>query len=248
MSQTAPLRIGVFGRGRLGSAIAEAVGESPDMSLLWAAGRGELPKTPVDVAIDASSSAAVEAHLAWCLEQGADFLIGTTGWSLPDLDERVGQRIGVVTAPNFSLTVALYARLSLILARFASGDPQKDPYLVEHHHARKHDAPSGTAKLLAGVLMRGCPRKTSWALPAAGNEFRPEQLNVSSIRAGHTYSSHIVGVDAPGEVLELHHAARSARPYADGAVEAARWIRGRKGLFAMDAVAKDVLDPFFDGA
>lgn len=242
------LRIGVFGRGRLGSAIAEAVGESPGLSLVWAAGRADAPHAAVDVAIDASSGTAVEAHLAWCLEHGADFLIGTTGWTLPDLADRVGNRIGVVTAPNFSLTVALYARLSLILARFANGDLQKDPYLVEHHHARKHDAPSGTAKLLAGVLLQGCPRKTEWAIPAAGSDFKPHQLNVSSIRAGHTYSSHIVGVDAPGEVLELHHAARSARPYADGAVVAARWIRGRKGVFAMDAVAKDALDPIFEGA
>lgn len=238
------MRIGVFGRGRLGSALAAEAGTD----LAWQVGREAPPPLPVDAAIDASAAAAVPARLDWALASGSNLLIGTTGWSLPDLRDRVGDRIGVIVAPNFSLTVALYARLSLVLARFAALAEDCDPYLVEHHHARKHDAPSGTAKLLAGVLMRGCPRKTSWALPAAGNEFRPEQLNVSSIRAGHTYSSHIVGVDAPGEVLELHHAARSARPYADGAVEAARWILGRKGLFAMDAVAKDVLDPFFDGA
>jgi 4-hydroxy-tetrahydrodipicolinate reductase len=239
------MRIGIFGRGRLGAAIAEVVRESPDAELAWIAGRGEVPGEAVDVAIDASAAAVVDAHLQWCLEHGADLLIGATGWAIPDLAARVGQRIGVVTAPNFSLTVALYARLSLILARFAAQDEQKDPYLVEHHHARKHDAPSGTAKLLAGVLLQGCPRKTEWAIPAAGGDLKAHQLNVSSIRAGHTYSSHIVGVDAPGEVLELHHAARSARPYAEGALVAARWLRGRKGLFTMDAVAKDALDPLF---
>jgi len=239
------MRIGIFGRGRLGGAIAEVVRECPDAELAWIAGRGEAPTGAADVVIDASSAVAVEAHLQWSLEHGADFLIGTTGWAIPDLAARVGERIGVVTAPNFSLTVALYARLSLILARFAAQDELKDPYLVEHHHARKHDAPSGTAKLLAGVLLRGCPRKTEWAIPAAGGDLKAHQLNVSSIRAGHTYSSHIVGIDAPGEVLELHHAARSPRPYAEGALVAARWIRDRKGLFTMDAVAKDALDPLF---
>ncbi len=242
------MRIGIFGHGRLGAAIAGVVGEASDAELAWTVGRNETPHREADVVIDASSAAAVGAHLQWCLEHGADFLIGTTGWTIPDLEARVGQRIGVLTAPNFSLTVALYARLSLILARFAAGDEAKDPYLVEHHHARKHDAPSGTAKLLAGVLMRGCPRKTEWAIPAAGGDLKAHQLNVSSIRAGHTYSSHIVGIDAPGEVLELHHAARSPRPYAEGALVAARWIRGRKGLFTMDQVAKDVLDPLFEGA
>ena len=235
------MKIGVFGKGRLGSAIAELA--EPDLA--WCLGRNERPMEDVDVAIDASSGAAVSEHLDWCLQHGADFLIGTTGWEIPDLVDRVGQKIAVLTAPNFSLTVALYARLSLILARFAASDESKDPYLVEHHHARKHDAPSGTAKLLAGTLMKGCPRKTSWVIPTASRPVEPFQLNVSSIRAGYTYSSHIVGIDSPGEVIELHHAARSAMPYAEGALQAARWIRGRKGVFTMAEVAKELLDPLF---
>jgi len=242
------MRVGIFGRGRLGAAIADVVGETPDAELVWTVGRDESPRQSVDVAFDASSGSAVEAHLLWALDHGADFLIGTTGWTLPDLETRIGDRIGVITAPNFSLTVALYARLSLILARFAATDELKDPYLVEHHHARKHDAPSGTAKRLAGVLMEGCPRKTEWAIPAAGGDLKAHQLNVSRIRARHTYSSHNVGIASPGEVLELHHAARSPRPYAEGALVAARWLRGRKGLFTMDQVAKAVLDPLFEGA
>ncbi len=236
------MKIGVFGKGRLGSAIAECAG--PDLA--WIIGRHEVPPGNVDVAVDASAAAAVADHLNWCLGHGADFLIGTTGWSIPDLADRVGQKIAVLTAPNFSLTVALYARLSLILARFAALDESRDPYLVEHHHARKHDAPSGTAKLLAGTLMEGCPRKTEWVIPSVSQDVKPFQLNISSIRAGHTYSSHTVGVDSPGEVIELHHAARSAMPYAEGAMQAARWIRGRKGVFTMAEAAKELLDPLFE--
>lgn len=235
------MRIGVFGSGRLGSAIADCAGPE----LAWCIGRNEFPLDEVDIAIDASSSAAVSEHLDWCIEHGVDFLIGTTGWDIPDLARRVGQKIAVLTAPNFSLTVALYARLSLILARFAALDESKDPYLVEHHHARKHDAPSGTAKLLAATLMKGCPRKTQWVTPSPSQDVKPHQLNVSSIRAGHTYSTHIVGLDAPGEVLELHHAARSALPFAEGALQAARWLQGKKGVFKMDQVAKDLLEPLF---
>lgn len=235
------LRIGVFGRGRLGREIAEAAGAQ----LAWVLGKGEHPPGPVDVAIEASHADVVPIHLDWALGHGADFLIGATGWAIPDLQERVGQRIGVVVAPNFSLTFALFARLALILARFAAIDEERDPYLVEHHHARKYDTPSGTAKLLAATLMKGCPRKTSWVIPAIGVPVGPHQLNVSSIRAGHTYSSHTVGVDSPGEVLELHHAARSAQPYADGALRAAQWVQGRKGVFTMDQVADELLEPLF---
>jgi 4-hydroxy-tetrahydrodipicolinate reductase len=235
------MRIGVFGKGRLGSALAEEAGQG----LVWQVGREAPPETHIDAAIDASAAAAVPDRLDWALGTGTNLLIGTTGWSLPGLAERVGNRIGVIVAPNFSLTVALYTRLSLVLARYAALGEDCDPYLVEHHHARKHDTPSGTAKQLAATLLKGFPRKTEWVIPAMGKPVEPHQLNVSSIRAGHTYSSHIVGLDSPGEVLELQHSARSARPYAAGALVAARWLQGRKGLFSMDQVAAEILDPLF---
>jgi 4-hydroxy-tetrahydrodipicolinate reductase len=150
----------------------------------------------------------------------------------------------VVVAPNFSISIALFARMSLVLARFAALDQARDPYLVEHHHARKKDAPSGTARLLTKVIMKGCPRKTEWTLQGPG-ELKEHQLSVSAIRAGHTYSSHTVGIDAPAETLEIHHASRSAMAYADGALRVSDWICGRKGVFTMDQFSQEVLDPLF---
>lgn len=235
------MRLGVFGKGRLGSAIAETAGSD----LAWMVSREDPPKEEVDAAIEASAAAAVPLRLDWAIQTGTPLLIGTTGWTIPDLAARVGDRTAVLLAPNFSLTMALYARISLVLARFAALDESADPYLVEHHHARKQDAPSGTAKQLAAALLKGCPRKTEWVIPGVGSSLAPNQLNVSSIRAGHTYSSHTVGVDAPGETLELTHAARSARPYAEGALRAAAWIQGRRGIFTMDEVAQDLLNPLF---
>lgn len=234
------MKIGMFGRGRLGGAIAALGGDK----ISWQVGRNQDPPSRVDVAIDASIGDAAEAHIKWALETSTDLVIGTTGWSIPDLKERVGNRIGVVVAPNFSLSVALYARLSLVMARFAALDPGRDPYILEHHHARKKDAPSGTARLLAGVIMKGCPRKTEWTLQGPG-DLKEHQLSVSSIRAGHTYSSHIVGVDAPAETLELHHASRSPMAYADGALRVSGWIVGRKGVFTMDQFSEETLEPLF---
>lgn len=242
------MKIGLFGKGRLGAAIVEEAGDR----LVFNVAREEPPADPVDVAIDASGGAAVEGRVRWALETHTPLVIGTTGWEMPDLAARVGDQIGVVVAPNFSITVALYARMTSLLARFASGRTDRDPYIVEHHHAGKHDAPSGTARMLADVVLNGCPRKTSWTLPPAERPLRPDELSVSAIRAGYTYSSHIVGLDSPGEVMELHHASRSAAPYAQGAIVAAEWLLGvgstegpRRGVFGMDAVAKDVLDPIF---
>jgi 4-hydroxy-tetrahydrodipicolinate reductase len=234
------MKIGMFGRGRLATAIATLGGER----ITWQVGRTQEPPGRVDVAIDASIGDAAEAHVKWAIETSTDLVIGTTGWSIPDLKERVGDRVGVVVAPNFSLSIALYARLSLVMARFAALDAGRDPYIVEHHHARKKDAPSGTAKLLAKVIMKGCPRKTEWTLQGPG-DLKEHQLSVSSIRAGHTYSSHIVGIDAPAETLELHHASRSPMAYADGALRVSEWIHGRKGVFTMDQFSEETLDPLF---
>src|ERR1700733_3193809 len=120
------MKIGMFGRGRLASAIATLGGER----IAWKVGRNENPSTAVDVAIDASTGAAVEGHLAWALANSVDLVIGATGWAIPDLKERVGDRIGVVIAPNFSISIALFARLSLVMARFAALDAGRDPYIV----------------------------------------------------------------------------------------------------------------------
>jgi 4-hydroxy-tetrahydrodipicolinate reductase len=235
----ASLRIGVFGRGRLGGAIAKHLGAD----LAWQVTR-ETPPRAADVAIDASSGAAVPARIDWALSTGTPLVIGSTGWDLPDLAQRVHGRIGVVVAPNFSLGMALLRRLSLVLARFCAGHESLDPYVIEHHQAKKHDAPSGTAKLLAETMLAGCPRKTSWAI---GGPLRADQLSVAVVRAGSTYSEHRAGIDAPAEVIELRHTARSADAFVDGALAAAHWIRDRKGLFTMEDVARSVLDPLFLG-
>jgi 4-hydroxy-tetrahydrodipicolinate reductase len=231
------LRIGLFGRGRLGAAIAqEAQG-----ALQWQVGREPIPAAPVDVAIDASVAEAVAAHLAWALETRTDLVIGATGWTLPELEERVAGRIGVLVASNFSLTVALMERLALVLGRYAAQDPNRDLFLMEHHHHLKADAPSGTAKTLAAALMAGCPRKTEWTLGSAA----PHQLSLGVVRAGAEFGTHSIGLDAPSEVLEITHRARSRAPFAQGALEAARWLHGRKGVFTMAHLAQDKLEPLF---
>lgn len=240
-------RLGIFGRGRLGSAIAAAAGAQ----VVWQVGRGEEPQQAVDVAIDASKGPAVPAHLTWAMAHGCDLVIGATGFDLPDLPQRVGDAIGVLVAPNFSLSVALLVRLTRVLGAFAARDTRFDPFILEHHRADKHDAPSGTARLLAATLLAACPRKRSWRLTDHGGPLQQDQLSIGAVRAGATYSSHVIGLDAPEETLELRHEARSAAAFAAGCLHACAWLHGRKGVFTMDDVARDVLDPLFstdDGA
>ena len=234
------MKIGVFGQGRLGTAIAEQIAPAGHQ-LHWRLGREGVPPDGADLAIDASAAAGVAGHLDWALETGTDLVIGATGWELPDLEARVGRGIGVLVAPNFSLAVALMTRLSLVMGRFAALDPQLDPYLADHHHRLKADAPSGTAKRLAQALLAGCPRKTGWTLGTPS----PEQLSVSVLRAGAEFGKHTVGLDGPAEVLELTHQARSRAVFAQGALRAAVWLKGRRGVFSFDQFARETLDPLF---
>lgn len=235
---TQSMRIGLFGKGRLGSAIAALAQER----IAWQCTREPPPEVRVDVAIEACSGAVVPERLDWALHTGTPLVIGSTGFELPDLADRVGDRIGVVVAPNFSLGVALLRRFSLVLARFCALDETRDPYLIEHHHAKKSDAPSGTARMLARTIVTACPRKSSYR---TGGPLRADELSVAVVRAGTNYSEHTVGMDAPAEVIELKHRARSAAAFAAGALAAADWIRSRRGLHTMDAVAKSVLEPLF---
>lgn len=236
---TRDLRIGLFGKGRLGSAIAARLGKH----LVWHVTREAPPTERVDVAIEVSSGSVVKDRVAWALRTDTPLVIGSTGFEL-DLPALVQARIGVLVAPNFSLGVALLRRFTTVLARFAAHEPARDPYLVEHHQQKKHDAPSGTAKLLAKTVLDACPRKRSWRI---GGPLEAHELSVGVVRAGSTYSEHRVGVDAPAEVLELVHTARSAAAFVDGALLAARWIVRHKGVFTMDDVAASALDPLFAG-
>jgi len=236
-------RVGIFGRGKLGSAIAQEIAAAPDMALAWHVDMGdpEPAAGSADIAIDATTAEAVPGHLDWALATGTDLVVATTGWSIPDLEARVGRRIGLLTSPNFSLAVAFMARLAEVMGRFAALDPDLDPYLTDHHHRQKADAPSGTAKRLAAAVMAGCPRKTGWTLDRPG----PEQLAISVLRAGIEFGAHTVGLDGPAETLELTHRARSRAVFARGALLALRWLRGRKGLYTFDHVTSEILDPLF---
>jgi 4-hydroxy-tetrahydrodipicolinate reductase len=235
------MQIGLFGKGRLATAIAQEVQENPALTLAWQVDQEDAPPPACDVAIDATVAEAVEGHLAWALETKTDLVIGATGWSIPDLRDRVGREIGVLVAPNFSLSVALMQRLAAVLARYSEENPTLDPFVLEHHHKMKADYPSGTAKMLAETVIDNHEGKVEWTLGTAGEG----QLSLGVLRAGSEFGMHIVGLDGPAEILEIRHQARSRAVFAQGALRAAGWIRGKKGVFSFADLAEEVLDPLF---
>lgn len=162
-----------------------------------------------DVAIDFSQPAGFDAILALCLARGTPLVSGTTGLTPPQLAalDAASTRIPVTWASNFSLGIAL---LHDLVARAARALPGWDCDILESHHIRKQDAPSGTALTLGtAVLEQG-------ATP-----------HYASIRAGDIIGEHTVQFTTGGERIELIHRAGNRDIFAQGALHVARCLRGR---------------------
>lgn len=172
------------------------------------------------VAIEFTTPDAAPANARACAAAGCPVVVGTTGWydQLPAVAAEVERAGGaILTAPNFSVGVAVFDRVVAEAARLFAHLDGFDAHLVETHHAAKKDAPSGTAGALAKTASAALGR----AIP------------VTSIRTGHVPGTHEVVFDAPFEQVRLIHEARDRRVFAEGALVAARWLVGRRGAFTM---------------
>jgi len=241
----------ILGDGPLGRAIAAAFTERGDRARMLgrpASGRhdpGDLAGAAV--VVDASRGDAVAANLEAVLDGGCRrFVIGTTAW---DADRarvcRLLDTLGgvAVVAPNLSVGMALFGRLVESAVALFGPLASFDPYLVEWHRRGKADRPSGTARALAGRIVAAHPRLARVAEGPTGSS-DPETLEVLGVRAGANPGSHLVGFDAPGEVIELRHVARDRSAYAAGALAAADWLLAAPrttGIHAFDEVVDDLL-------
>lgn len=221
---TTPLAL--IGMGRMGRALAEL---APDRGFEVVARldhHGAVTPASLGgavVAIEFTVPAAAAANVIACVEAGCPVIVGTTGWytDLPRVCAEVERAGGAMLhAPNFSLGVAIFDRVVSEAARLFGNAASFDSHLVETHHRAKVDAPSGTAAALA----RTAETATGRTMP------------ITSIRVGSVPGTHEVVFDAPFEQVRLVHEARDRRVFAEGALAAARWIIGRRGVFTMQDV------------
>jgi 4-hydroxy-tetrahydrodipicolinate reductase len=180
----------------------------------------------VDVAIDFTVPDAVPRNLPVLAARGINVVIGTTGWAsheraLRDAVSRHG--IGVLAAANFSLAMNVFELIVEEAARRFAPHPAFGAWIHEWHHAAKKDAPSGTALQLKAALSRA-----GYARP----------VDVSATRAGSIPGTHEVGFDGPADTVTLTHTVRDRAVFARGALEAAKWLAGKRGWFTM----KDMLE------
>jgi 4-hydroxy-tetrahydrodipicolinate reductase len=225
-------RLALIGLGKMGRTVAQLAAErqwpvvasieASDVSSDTGIRRDQLGDA--DVAIEFTTPAAAPANVLACVRAGVPVVVGTTGWDRER--ERVERAVLAVDgalfwSPNFSIGVNLFWRMAEHAARLALRSTF-DAHIVETHHAAKLDAPSGTARELARV-----------ASGAFGRE-----VPITSVRVGSVPGTHELLLDAPYEQIRLEHVARDRRVFADGALTAAHWLIGRRGVFTM----RDLLD------
>ena len=226
------LPIALVGYGRMGRAIdALALAQRCDVvariALADARAGAGIDSPALDravVALDFSVASAAPDNVQRLVGRGLDVVVGTTGWDdhvshVRRVAEAAG--VGVVHAPSFSPGVNLFlAIVERAAALFASRE-DFGAWIHEAHHVVKRDAPSGTALALAAAM-----REVGYS----------GAVDVASTRAGHLPGTHTVGFDGLFDTITLTHAARDRATFARGALEAARWVRGRRGWFSMPDV------------
>ena len=176
-----------------------------------------------DVAIEFTEPASTVANILACIHEGVPVVVGTTGWydALPVITEAVkDEDASLLWAPNFSVGVTLFVEL----ARQAAVIMSKSDFsaaMVETHHSAKKDAPSGTALAIVKAMQGGLGK----------------EIPVTSVRTGSVPGTHELIFDGSFEQITMRHEARDRRVFADGALRAAEWLKGKKGVFTM----RDVL-------
>jgi 4-hydroxy-tetrahydrodipicolinate reductase len=181
-----------------------------------------------DVAIDFSVAAVVLKSIEACARANVPLVEGTTGWN-QDLSEarRIVERHGgsLVYGANFSIGVNIFYRIVERAAKLFAAVDTYAPFIEEAHHSRKRDAPSGTALRLREVM----------------SEHLGNAIPTSSTRAGYIPGTHRVGFDSVADQIMLTHEARSRQGFAAGALLAAHWIIGRRGLYEFSEVMEEIL-------
>ena len=194
----------------------------------------ELGEVAADVVIDFSHHTAVADVLDYAKRIGAAAVIGTTGHT-PEEKERIfaaAKEIPVFYSGNMSLGIAVLCRLAREAVRFF---PDADVEIVEIHHNRKVDAPSGTAHMLFNAIKEARPQAVENCGRSGEGKRTRDEIGISSLRLGTVVGVHEVHIHTGTQILTLRHEAVTRAMLADGAVDAARFMVGKDvGLYTME--------------
>ena len=196
-----------------------------------------LTLSDADVAIDFSVPSAAENNIKHSLNNDVPIVSGTTGW-LENFNRMknlcINKNGSFLYAPNFSLGVNLFFELNKRLAKITASQSCYDVKIEEIHHTQKKDNPSGTAIKLAETIIDHS-RYKRWTVEES---IEPNQINIKSKRKKNATGTHTVTYESEVDIIEINHSAKSRQGFGLGAVIAAEWLVGKKGVFSMKDVLK----------
>ena len=197
-----------------------------------------------DIAIEFSLPGAVLDNARAYARFGLSAVVGTTGWyaKLDELRETVkSSKIGYLFGSNFSIGAHLFFALVAAATDLANPCPEYDLMGWEVHHKRKKDSPSGTALTLAKIITTKSARKKRIVTEKLDRAVAEDELHFASVRGGEVPGTHTVLLDSAFDTIELTHRARSRGGMALGAVRAAEWLAGKRGVFEVNDFIQDIL-------
>lgn len=221
-------KIAVIGDGKMGKTIA-AMAKDRGWTVATVLGEKENPDgggitreslKGADVAIEFTEPKAAVRNIRACVAAGCPVVVGTTGWydSLDAVTVEVKKAGGALLwSANFSIGIQIFLDLARRAGGLVAGIEGWDAHIVETHHAAKKDAPSGTAIVIEQAAREGLGRK----------------VPITSIRTGSVPGTHELILDSQSEQLTLTHSVRDRAVFAAGALAAADWLVGRRGVFTM---------------
>lgn len=240
----------VFGYGAMGKLISDVIQEKPDLQLVAAVEpRAQQDKPPVvqslksitekaDILIDFSHPNNINIVLDYCIAERLPVVICTTGFDEVALlnIRAASKQIPVLLASNTSLGVNLLHQLIKIATQALSAD--FDIEIIEKHHNKKVDAPSGTANSLLQTIQANLPESKRVVYGRKGMEKRQsEDIGMHSLRGGTIVGEHTIIFAGEDEIIELTHSAQSKKIFAQGAIRAARFlVRQEVGFYEMGDV------------
>lgn len=251
----------VGARGRLGRLVLDEVQLRTDVELAGAVNRSGLvsdpdavvvvgpdiaevlsrcPQRPL-VVVDVATPGATAVHAAACAAAGVPYVCATTGLSVDDKAAlaAAATKVPVLVAANLSPGAHLVALLAQQAAQAMS---DADVELVEVHHKKKIDAPSGTALMLAEAVAAGRAASSIVSGRHGTSPRQPGEIGIAAVRGGDVVGEHTVTFFADGERVELVHKVSDRRIFAKGALDAATWLAGRlAGTYGMQDVLKSRL-------
>ncbi len=239
------MKIALIGYGKMGKAIEEVILEQKKHEIVSVSykdiGSGLDLKgiARADIAIDFTSAEIILSTIKTIMSLKKPMVVGTTGWydKMPQVERLVEKYKGsLIYGQNFSIGANIFFSIISYASSILGKYEDYDVFGMETHHVGKKDSPSGTAKKLAEIIIKNNPRKTTLRLEKLDRQIKSEELHFVSIRGGRNFGMHEIVFDSPADEIRLSHQAWGRRGFGQGAIQAAEFIRNKKGFYNFNEI------------